>query len=70
MTSPGPKPTVSPRQQAANQLAEAHGDVPAGFTGNVPIPPDPNEPDEPIVPAKSMGHRVGCRGKCRRHNSR
>ncbi|OCC21237.1 hypothetical protein AS590_16700 [Prescottella equi] len=52
MTSPGPKPTVSPRQQAANQLAEAHGDVPAGFTGNVPIPPDPNEPDDRSFPQK------------------
>ena len=51
-TSPGPKPTVSPRQQAANQLAEAHGDVPAGFTGNVPIPPDPNAPDDRSFPQK------------------
>ena len=52
VTSPGPKPTVSPRQQAANQLAEAHGDVPAGFTGNVPIPPDPNAPDDRSFPQK------------------
>ncbi|WP_182261968.1 MULTISPECIES: hypothetical protein [Rhodococcus] len=51
-TSPGPKPTVSPRQHAANQLAEAHGDVPAGFTGNVPIPPDPNAPDDRSFPQK------------------
>ncbi|CAJ0557263.1 unnamed protein product, partial [Mesorhabditis spiculigera] len=41
-----------PRQQAANQLAEAHGDVPAGFTGNVPIPPDPNAPDDRSFPQK------------------
>ncbi|QEX10701.1 hypothetical protein F6X56_13735 [Rhodococcus erythropolis] len=51
-TSPGPKPTVSPRQQAANQLAAAHGDVPDGFTGNVPIPPDPNAPDDRSFPQK------------------
>ncbi|OYD61214.1 hypothetical protein [Rhodococcus sp. OK302] len=28
---------ISPQQQAANQLARAHGDVPEDFTGNVPL---------------------------------
>ncbi|WP_250888149.1 hypothetical protein [Rhodococcus sp. WY5] len=35
-TSPQ-KPAVSAEQHAANQLAAAHGDVPDGFTGNVPL---------------------------------
>ncbi|WP_198407277.1 glycine zipper domain-containing protein [Nocardia terpenica] len=41
MTVPkGATEPVGPNQQAADQLARAHGDVPDDFTGHVPLPPD------------------------------
>jgi len=53
------KPSVSAEQQAANQLAAAHGDVPDGFTGNVPIKPGTTGDGAP----NSMTPRTSPQGK-------
>ncbi|GAB2553463.1 hypothetical protein [Nocardia heshunensis] len=43
---------VGPQQQAADQLARAHGDVPDDFTGHVPLPPQKTDPSS-SAPANS-----------------
>ncbi|MDI9902800.1 hypothetical protein QM716_23360 [Rhodococcus sp. IEGM 1409] len=53
------KPPVSAEQQAVNQLAAAHGDVPDGFTGNAPIKPGTTGDGAP----NSMTPRTSPQGK-------
>ncbi|MDV8006859.1 hypothetical protein [Rhodococcus sp. IEGM 1318] len=48
------KPSVSAEQQATNQLAAAHGDVPDGFTGNVPIKPRATGAPNSMTPRTSQ----------------
>ncbi|MGR6520102.1 hypothetical protein ACU5JM_00435 (plasmid) [Rhodococcus erythropolis] len=48
------RPSVSAEQQAANQLAAAHGDVPDGFTGNVPIKPRATGAPNSMTPRTSQ----------------
>ena len=48
------RPSVSAEQQAANQLAAAHGDVPDGFTGNAPIKPRATGAPNSMTPRTSQ----------------
>ncbi|MFB8275165.1 hypothetical protein [Nocardia colli] len=48
---------VSSEQQAADQLARAHGDVPDDYSGHVPVPAKPNPQSSPTTSAQGSGYQ-------------